>query len=274
MKNTLFIKRYYKKCRKIEGWFDPVDALIFKILSDYQISKSITGDILEIGVYKGKSAVFLGKLLQTRETFFAADLFDSTAENLSNIVEVDSSYLKYNAAEFSSTFHKYTNIKAEILMGDSINLYSKIESNRFRLIHVDGSHLFENFSIDLENAMKTLQVDGIIAIDDYRSYHTPGVSMKLWSLISKHELYPIVCTKRKMYLQLAPVETDLSEYITHNLAILKIESENEQLGDISYLRLINIDWQFKLNFGLLRRILKLWTPPIFLNLKNFLRKTL
>jgi methyltransferase family protein len=48
-------------------------------------------------------------------------------------------------------------------------------TKRFRLIHIDGSHLFEIVQQDIKLSKDILKDDGIVIFDDYRSPHTPGV---------------------------------------------------------------------------------------------------
>ena len=57
------------------GWFDDVDAAVFRAIDDVQGASGVKGDLLEIGTYLGKSAILLGYLLRPQERLVVCDLF-------------------------------------------------------------------------------------------------------------------------------------------------------------------------------------------------------
>ena len=62
----------------VEGWFGRGDAEVFLAVDAEQAHR---GDLLEIGVYLGKSAVLVGYMQRPDERFVICDLFDpGTAE--------------------------------------------------------------------------------------------------------------------------------------------------------------------------------------------------
>jgi hypothetical protein len=69
----------------------------------------------------------------------------------------------------------------------------------FRFIHIDGSHIFSVIRRDIRTAKVLLNKDGIVAIDDYRSVHTPGVAAAVWEAVTSDHLVPICLTPQKMY---------------------------------------------------------------------------
>lgn len=69
------LEHYSKDLQKIPGWFWPVDMFLFGGIDQLQKTEALTGDILEIGVYQGKSAVLLGHFLRPHE-----ELSDSRAK--------------------------------------------------------------------------------------------------------------------------------------------------------------------------------------------------
>ena len=64
---------YERHCAPVPGWFGVEDALLF----DLFLRRPVAGDLLELGVYKGKSALLLGHALRAGETLHACDLFGS-----------------------------------------------------------------------------------------------------------------------------------------------------------------------------------------------------
>jgi hypothetical protein len=60
----------------IPGWFFPADILLFRFFLSHQVDDGELGDLAEIGVYQGRSAVLIGSYIQPSETFTVVDLFE------------------------------------------------------------------------------------------------------------------------------------------------------------------------------------------------------
>lgn len=64
--------------------------------------------------------------------------------------------------------------------------------NKFDLIYIDGSHNYEDVKYDLENSIKLINKNGIIALDDYFHAHnfdgTYGVSKAVAEVCKKENL--------------------------------------------------------------------------------------
>jgi hypothetical protein len=71
----------------IPGWFFPQDQKLFRWFLKEQDRRQITGDLAELGVYMGKSAVVVGEYLRPGETFTVIDLFESLASDSDNQTE-------------------------------------------------------------------------------------------------------------------------------------------------------------------------------------------
>ena len=61
---------------ELEGWFFSPDQLAFFELCALQERSQITGDLCEVGVFKGKSLVLLSLLKRDTERLLGFDLFD------------------------------------------------------------------------------------------------------------------------------------------------------------------------------------------------------
>jgi hypothetical protein len=69
-------EKLFRKTKKIHGWFSFEAAMLFAWIDDIQKSSGLVGDIFEIGVHHGKSAVFLGAMLDPiLENLSVCDLF-------------------------------------------------------------------------------------------------------------------------------------------------------------------------------------------------------
>ena len=75
----------------VPGWFDDVDAAVFRAVDHTHRATGVDGDLLEIGAYLGKSAILLGYLLR------AAELAGEGLQRSFRIAHVDGSH-RYDIA--------------------------------------------------------------------------------------------------------------------------------------------------------------------------------
>ena len=55
---------YLRATSAVEGWFFPIDAYLFAAIDEIQKRAGITGNLFEIGVHHGKTAIFLARMLR------------------------------------------------------------------------------------------------------------------------------------------------------------------------------------------------------------------
>lgn len=185
----------------VVGWLTKSDSQIIANLLQLQNSHGLNGDVLEIGVYKGKSVPILASNLTSGEKLVLCDLFDTKTSHHLNLTEIDLSYEATSVSEITNLLLRFPNISATIIVGDSLNLGPLLIDSTFRFIHVDGSHIYEIVKKDIDLALKHLDpVGGILAIDDYRSIHTPGVSRAVWELHAEGKVRIILRSLAKIYV--------------------------------------------------------------------------
>ena len=73
--NIDILNGFLKNENDLEGWFFPPDMLSLAVLNDIHSKSKIKGNIVEIGVYKGKSFSFFSHLTKQNETLFGYDTF-------------------------------------------------------------------------------------------------------------------------------------------------------------------------------------------------------
>src|SRR5947209_392963 len=78
--DTRQVTRYVRQMDRIPGWFERVDAMLFVALGEAQASREVSGHLLEIGVYYGKSAILLGYLRAPEDDLVVCDLFEDDGE--------------------------------------------------------------------------------------------------------------------------------------------------------------------------------------------------
>ena len=198
--STPLSSAFFDAVRNIGGWFYEEDAFVFEAISRMQTRNHISGDFLEIGAYQGRSAAFLGFLLQPNEQLVVCDLFEKQGVNAENQAEKAAWYASLNRQEFERHYLQIHPRLPRIFACRSSRLMRAGNLfPTFRFIHIDGSHLYQIVKQDLHTASELLEKGGIVAIDDYRTAHTPGVAAAAWEAVLAGRLIPLCLTPQKMY---------------------------------------------------------------------------
>ncbi|WP_280336158.1 class I SAM-dependent methyltransferase [Nocardia wallacei] len=182
---------------EIEGWFYPTDHYLF----DWVLGRhdAASGDLVELGAYMGKSAIYMGRHLREGETFTVCDLFDTPAPDTRTDKEMRVYYSTLTRAKFEQNYLRFHDVLPVIVEGPTAMLPSRVTPQSCRFAHVDASHLYEHVSADIDIVRDLLAPDGVVAIDDYRSPHTPGVAAATWEAVLNKGLRPIVVSESKFY---------------------------------------------------------------------------
>lgn len=186
-------------CNSVPGWTTRKDMLLFDAIDRAQRAAGITGDILEIGVYQGMSAILLGYMKQANEQLIICDLFDGPTESSEDTAERERYYERgFGQHKFESHYRRFHPDLPEIIAQPSSSLHARITGRHFRLIHIDGSHAYDQVRSDLLLAREILMPGGVVALDDFLSPHTPGVTIAVGEAITADGLIPMLQTV-KMY---------------------------------------------------------------------------
>lgn len=262
------LSTFRNETSKVEGWLEDLDCLVIHALLVYQSNNFVKGDLLEIGVYQGKSAILLGMHLEESEKLHVCDIFDNHTDE-ANQHEIDTSYSQFSLDLFLKNYLKVLDSSPEVYSCASSELTKLLPDIRFRLIHIDGSHLYEHVSKDLSLAASVVyEQQGIIIIDDFRAEHASGVSNAMWEMIFTHHLRPIIFTRSKAYL--VPVGSILTLEATEQ--ILKdylVKNELVYLKDYVSLRAVELNNPLQKSF---RDALKRFLPPIIIEVSRAVRR--
>ena len=99
---------YIRRLDDIPGWFLPVDARLLMGVDQLQRERGITGDLLEIGTYKGKSAILLGYLRRDPERLIVCDVFEDQGDlGQETRYEAASWYTGLRREEFEGLFLRF-----------------------------------------------------------------------------------------------------------------------------------------------------------------------
>ena len=181
------LRKYVRLSQDVDGWFNIESAAVWASLLELQNQRKIHGDFLEIGVFKGKSAILSSLYARENERCVFVDPV-VTNEAKSAVMSV----------------RKSNNIFIEALSGTIQNdarLYEK-GTEAYRWIHVDGEHTQEQVIGDLQIAEKLLHKTGIIAIDDFFSANYPQVTSGVFQFLeqARGRFSMFLCGYNKGYL--------------------------------------------------------------------------
>ncbi|MGA4840007.1 class I SAM-dependent methyltransferase [Streptomyces sp. G45] len=196
----------------VPGWFPHLDQMLFDWFLSRQESRGMRGDLLEIGVYMGKSAIFLGHHRQDGEDYTVCDLFEDEAPDGANKAESAKSYPTLTKRAFERNYLSFHDELPRVLRAPSSVVPDEVAPRSCRFVHVDASHLYEHVRGDIGAARDTLKPEGVVVLDDFRSEHTPGVSIAAWEAVLNRGLRPICLSTQKLYGTWAdpePVQEDL-----------------------------------------------------------------
>ncbi|MFD7643261.1 class I SAM-dependent methyltransferase [Kitasatospora sp. NPDC059795] len=185
----------------VPGWFFRVDREVFAWLLDRQSAAGVTGDLLEMGAYLGRSAILLGDHLRPGETFTVCDLFDMDAPDDDNSAEMTMSYRSTLTRRAFETNYRafHAELPTIIQAPTSVLADGRVAADSCRFVHIDASHLYEHVAGDILVARDALAGNGIVSLDDYRAPHTPGVHAAVWEAVFTLGLKPVLLTPEKFY---------------------------------------------------------------------------
>jgi hypothetical protein len=181
------------------GWFEDVDAAVFRAIDDVQRASGVGGDLLEIGAYLGKSSILLGYLLRPQERLVVCDLF--TNEGLDPELDADAAfYGALSRSAFEENYAKFHDQPASVIERPSTELAHEGLGRSFRIAHIDGSHRFDVVRQDIATALDVVVHGGIVVVDDYRTIpHALGVAAAVWEAVASGRLVPVVASGQKLY---------------------------------------------------------------------------
>lgn len=183
----------------VKGWFPSLDQVLFDRFLTRQERLGQRGDLMEMGAYMGKSAIFTAAYLRPDERFTVCDLFDADAPDEKNAAEARKSYATLTRTAFEQNYLAFWNELPHLIQGPTSVVPDHVGPNTCRFIHVDASHLYEHVAVDIDTARSALVPGGLVVLDDFRSEHTPGVAAAAWEAVFTRGLRPICLSTQKLY---------------------------------------------------------------------------
>jgi hypothetical protein len=176
---------------ELEGWFFGPDQLAFFELCALQERLQITGDLCEVGVFKGKSLVLLSLLKRDTEKVLGFDLF------LEDHLEVTQQSLTAFNAGKNVALHK--GLTSDI----SLEILDEKIKTPIRFLHIDAGHEYHEVLEQLAIFSPYLSDHAIIAMDDYQDREFPGIEAAVLDFAEQdrpRRFVPFFAGGNKMFL--------------------------------------------------------------------------
>ncbi len=192
------VAKYWEQRETLPGWFTTTDFLISDFLLDWQESREPIGDLAELGVYKGKSAILLGLHRRAGEEFTVCDLFGNPAENVETRQHNARWYGSFDRQDFENNYLRFLDVLPTVVEGPTAEILDFVPSGTHRFVHTDASGLYADARGDLAAARAMLRPDGIVSVTGWRAEHFAGLAAGLWESVLKDGLKPI-CVSPVIY---------------------------------------------------------------------------
>jgi predicted O-methyltransferase YrrM len=183
--------------KAISGAFWAPDRDMFRVL--LKATQPMGGDLAELGVFYGASAVLVGSYLQPGETFTVIDLFETPASDDANVEENADQYAGLTQQAFEDNYRRLVGEPPVVIQDFSENIVHHAAHGTHRFVHVDASHLYEHVVKDIDVAKILLKPDGVLVMDDIRAPHTPGVAAAAWQAVTRTGMRPFAISPQKLY---------------------------------------------------------------------------
>ncbi|MDW5329517.1 class I SAM-dependent methyltransferase [Plantactinospora sp. KLBMP9567] len=182
----------------VPGWFSDTDQDLFEWFLDSGRPEA-PGDIVELGTYLGRSAVHLGRFTRPGERLVVCDLFEQAGSTRSILPSAREFYEPLRREQFEANYLRYHSALPSIVEGLSSTILDHVRAGSCRFVHIDASHRYDDVRADLLAARVMLGPGGVVAVDDYRTAHTPGVAAAVWEAVLTGGLRPVCLSADKFY---------------------------------------------------------------------------
>jgi Methyltransferase domain len=190
------VRSVARSCRRIDGWFSAEAAQLFGLVDEVQRRAGIAGDLFEIGVHHGRSAVLLAHMARAGERVGVCDLFGGQGENVSGSGSGDRAVFEANMAALAPPGRL-----GAVFERRSDELAAEELGGPYRVFHIDGGHLLEEALGDLLLGASVLHEGGVLILDDPFRPEWPGVTEAALAVLSRRpELAPIALGFNKLVL--------------------------------------------------------------------------
>ena len=266
---TSGIDHYLAHLDDVPGALNAQNMRAMQAVSEEQVAAGITGNLLEIGSYLGRSAVALGYLVQEGEEFHVCEPFPEPDGSDPNFLpHTIDWYDTYTQASLEANFRKFHDWLPTIHAVESTEIVGKLDSDSFRFMHLDGGHDRATIDSDYAMALDLAKPGCVLAFSAFRSMHTLEVAAAVWSRVADGLIHPIMTTDTHLIASIRPYSQDQLASLKSRLETFsEIKAIPSRLGD-SQIFLIHSPVANGAS------TLKSFVPPVLYPLARSVRKTL
>jgi predicted O-methyltransferase YrrM len=197
--NIEVLRQNYEAFKSVNGWLTVTDQTAMSWILEWQNTNEKEGDLVELGVFEGKSAIYIGSYMKGHETFTVCDLFEEAATETAIAAPIRHAYATLSQQKFEDNYKIFHETLPEIVRGLSTSIMKHVKPGTCRFLHIDASHQYEHVREDTVSARALLRENGVVVFDDFRTEHTPGTSAATWEAVINDGLKPICLTQSKFY---------------------------------------------------------------------------
>lgn len=163
----------------VRGMSSRFAAAISGHLIRFQSAQGITGDLAEIGAFKGRFFIAMMKGIQPGEKGLAIDVFDWPNERCLDDFLANCARHGVNRDSMIVWKTDTRGMTAEMLS-------AKLGGQKVRFFHIDGDHSDECLSKDLELATAVLHEKGLLCLDDILHPGYPTLVLTVMRYLERH----------------------------------------------------------------------------------------
>ena len=157
------INEAYRIAKKIDGWCSKTDGrLLYKL-----VLESDNKTIVELGTWKGKSAIYLAAALNKQNSGMLYCVDRWIGDESKSYIQSTEGYSKDQL--FNEFLFNVSSLASKIkpLRGDTIEI-NKLWPicSKIGLLHIDAGHKYEEVKRDFELWSTLVDINGIIVFDD------------------------------------------------------------------------------------------------------------
>lgn len=171
----------------VPGMSSRLGLSIMAALLDIQAQNEIVGDVVEIGVFEGRSVFALALALQDAETAIAIDTFDWPDAGLMG------RFLAH-IQRLGISEHRIQPLKADSRKMSYAEIRKMCRTQSCRLVHIDGDHNPESLVSDLGLSSALVGDAGLIVIDDMLHPSYPDITVAVQAFLDQTPAWQALCT--------------------------------------------------------------------------------
>jgi hypothetical protein len=169
----------------IPGMLSDFSIAVMDTMLSYQEDHGIAGHLVEMGVYKGRSAAVLGSHAKPDERLVLVDTVAYIERAKLEAICPQLEFVLCSSDQFPSTYRGYRQIKGAC-----------------RCIHVDASHQYQPTFRELQLSEELLCDRGMIILDDFANLNYSQILAAIYKYLytTSTQLCVFLVTKEKAYL--------------------------------------------------------------------------